>query len=127
MMSENKFKVGDRVRVVATEPIHQNAWIDPDEKGVVVEIDNNRNNPIVRVRMDVPASIAPFVKSQLELIEPTDPRTAFLKELKELLAKYNAKIYSTEFSAYMSADVNGEGVYFLNSELTADNIMDYEE
>lgn len=127
-MSEKKLKVGDRVRFkTICINCDEDVRVAEGDYGTVVSVGSPliKNSNDIGIELDVPQYISVYSKD-VELVESIEPRTAFLRELKELLSKHNVKIYS-EFSAYISADVNGEGVYFPNSELTADNIMDYEK
>lgn len=118
-MSEKKFKVGDRVRIT------HDGWDDNDTPvacgtvGVVADIIGNS----VTIKTDRPLTYSVDI-DEVELVSPTEPRTAFLQELKGLLSKYNATIFGLE----MWASINGEQCVFENAEyLDSDNIMDYEK
>lgn len=88
-MSGKKFKVGDRARVI------HDGWDDNDTPvacgtfGVVADIIGNS----VTIKTDRPLTYSVDI-DEVELISPTNPCTAFLQELKELLDKYSADIWA---------------------------------
>lgn len=112
-MKERKFKIGDYFRKKGENGIYKAMYAEGDY-----------------VSGDAMVSTAKaFPQVNVELI---DPKTAFLTELKELLAKYDA---SFEFyDVYdMSIMVGKEEIKlgWLNKEnapsITADNIMNYDK
>jgi hypothetical protein len=95
-MSKKKFKVGDRVRFKRfCINCDEDVRVAEGDYGTVVSVGDPRikNSNDIGVELDVPQYISVYSKD-VELAEPTDPRTAFLQELKELLAKYNADIWA---------------------------------
>lgn len=70
----------------------------------------------------------------MEEVEPYDPKTAFLSELKGLLEKYGACIYDDEQYKLIIEFNNGDSLAWKwsnksydESKLTPDNIMDYDK
>lgn len=136
---ENKFEVGDRVKIVADEqPGHKLTL----EKGDVGEIVGIAYNGYVRVQFDERVKGCTFVDSKdLELAEPYDPKTAFLSDLAAVLRKHKAVInvgwndyFDTDKSPKIDMDImfadSNKGICLedvLGKSLTADNIMDYEK
>lgn len=115
-MSVKKFKVGNRVRFIGDYTHYVEEALKNGEIYTISNIDD------WGVELSVPME-SHVDTEYLELAEPTDPRTAFLQELRELLSKYNATIFGLE----MWASINGEQCVFENAEyLDSDNIMDYE-
>lgn len=125
-MSEKKIKVGDRVRFIGDYTHYVEEALKNGEVYTISNIDDWGVELSVPMESHVDAEY-------LELVEPTDPRTAFLRELKELLRKYDASIasaavYADDYwvEAYMGnnlvASTEGKSVDF-----TSDNIMDYEK
>lgn len=134
---ENKFSIGDRVRIKADEIKHNVS----SEKGDLGEIVGIAYNGYVRVLFDDRVKGCTFVDSNdLELAEPYDPKTAFLSDLAAVLRKHNAVINvgwnGNHSDGYPCIDVN---IQFENSNraacledvlnwsITADNIMDYDK
>lgn len=77
-----------------------------------------------------------YVGKDLELIEPFDRKTAFLRELQALLRKYDARIYDGElYSIHIEVgyhSTKSEQADYLfyksdNDEINADNIMDFDK
>lgn len=90
---EKKFSVGDRVRFIRdydTECV----CVDKGDCGTIESVDAND----ILITLDNPEYIRIFDTDYIESITPTDPKTAFLSELRGLLEKYDVK---------MSADVSG--------------------
>lgn len=110
---ENKFKVGDRVRLKANGNLAQvviakDGWIGYDESR--------------RFAGSCP----------MEEAEPIDDTTAFLSELKGLLEKYDAGIYvdfNQSDEIYTTTIAVGEDSvkYNYTDGIDCDNIMDYEK
>lgn len=140
-MSEKKFKAGDRVTLQRAVDVHIDGGLTQICPGEVGIIDWTNGE-------DMEVYFGDYVKlelhaSQVERVEPTDPRAAFLRELKELLSKYDAEILvsiwpkdATTIKPLLQIDVDGHKLKplvwenTLNNEyayLNADNIMDYEK
>lgn len=117
-MSEKKFKVGDRVRYINPIPHYLEDYIERGDECIVSEITDcgyyvTKKCESLTVESD-----------ELELIEPTDPRTAFLQNLKSVLEKHNATIFGLD----LWAKINGATYDFGDTEyLSADNIIGYEK
>lgn len=122
-MSEKKFKVGYRVRYINPIPHYLEDYIERGDECIVPEVTD------CGYYVTKTCESLTIESDELEHIEPTDPRTAFLRELKELLSKYNATIFNaTIFGLEIWASINGEQCVFENAEhLDSDNIMDYEK
>lgn len=66
----------------------------------------------------------------LEKIEPDDPKTAFLLELKGLLEKYGAELGDSGMYEIEGMEVtfaNGDRICYMHTKINALNIMDYEK
>lgn len=119
---EKQFNAGDRVRLksngsIVEVVIAKDGWIGYDENRKI-------------------AGSCP-----MEEVEPVDPKTAFLSELKGLLEKYDAKIsaYSVGYDGELDLTFDVGNCEVLYSEdnpifkghsvhtITADNIMDYDK
>ncbi len=101
---ESKFKVGDRVRLLED---YDNEYVcaDKGDCGTVVKVDRN----FYTVNLDSPEQIYVHC-SDIERIEPIDPKTAFLSELKDLMDKYNAH-FEVNFSTQATYLIVGEERY----------------
>lgn len=88
---ENVFKSGDRVRLRVCRDIeccHQLTQIDTEDVGIVENTFGNYimvDYPFMPVLME-------FHSSELELVEKYNPKTAFLRDLKDCLKKHHANI-----------------------------------
>lgn len=130
---EKNFKVGDRVRL-NPETTQGLGYRDFRGKDAVI-INAYPHIDLYEISIGN-KPISTSVKSNgLVIVEPYDPKTAFLSELKELLAKYDASIIGGGYEGYGDYlqiqlkmdepfDV-GESEYGERCILTADNIMDY--
>lgn len=117
MTNEKNFKVGDKVR------IH-----DGKEIYTITEIRNGL------YRLSDGKGL--WGDMYLNLAEPYDRKTAFLRELQALLRKYDAEIYDGEMY-YISIDIdaNSENTQSINYPLSemdkwwldTDNIMDFDK
>lgn len=115
MTNGQNFKKGDIVRVKCT-----------DIEDVVIDVlDNNvflKNNGYWSVNV-------------IELVEPTDRRTAFLRKLGALLREFDARIYDNDYyRVYIDLGIHDslnpmERIVFTDTEgeITADNIMDFDK
>lgn len=130
---EKKFKKGDKVRVTISKwERHFDCGNDigaltNDDIGIV--IGQSYDADFIEVSFFNGFVCLDFTEDELELIEPYDPKTAFLSELKELLEKYNAKIdVRLDYSASEIAVVMiGNEIVADGRPITADNIMDYDK
>lgn len=123
----SKFKVGDRVMCTDNGKLGAVTEIDNDGYGCVVLFDDGEDTWIGC--------------DMLELSDepPYDPKTAFLSELKELLAKYDAEIYpysdgwdgetglSFNLGGKDKIDYPEEVLSKIGYVIAADNIMDYDK
>ena len=119
-MSEKKFKVGDRVRVMRDckcGPFE--TLVKEGSEGEVCDIDHGYRD----VDMDGLDDTVWVHVSNLELAPPSDPCTAFLQDLKSVLERHNATIFGLD----LWAKINGETFDFGDTEyLSADNITNHE-
>lgn len=66
----------------------------------------------------------------MEEVEPVDPKTAFLSELKRLLEKYGAELGDSGIYEIEGMEVtfdNGDRIRYQHCTINALNIMDYEK
>lgn len=138
-MSENKFKVGDRVR--AKDAKYELHFDCGNDVGIVTHSDigvvkgkSYLGDDFIEVAFCDGWVRDDFSEDELELVEPYNPKAAFLSELKELLAKYGASIYDYEQYKLIVDFDNSDSISWYwgdktpqESMLTADNIMDYEK
>lgn len=121
-MSEKKFKVRDRVSLKQAVDVHIDGGLTqicPGEVGII----DWTNGKEMEVHFGDYVRLVLYA-SQVERVEPTDPRTAFLRDLKSVLEKHSATIFGLD----MWASINGEQCAFENAEyLDSNNIMDYEK
>lgn len=117
MEEQKQFKVGDRVRIKG----------DSTKTEHVIE-------QITEGYYWLAGTDAFIAGRWLEKLEPCDPKTAFLSELKELLKKYGASIYDYERYKLIIDFDNGDSVSWYWGDkpirecaLTPDNIMDYDK
>ncbi|MDE6019736.1 MAG: hypothetical protein K2H01_01885 [Ruminococcus sp.] len=88
---ENVFESGDRVRLKKCRDIecgHQLTQIDTEDIGVVDNVFGNYimvDYPFLPVLME-------YHSRELELVEKHNPKTAFLRDLKDCLKKHHANI-----------------------------------
>lgn len=122
-MSEKKFKVGDKVRYINPIPHYLEDYIERGDECILSEITD------CGYYVTKTCESLTIESDELELIESTDPRTAFLQELKELLTKYDARIVSGakyEDTCWVEAYIGSELVASSEGksvDFTADNIM----
>lgn len=119
----SKLKVGDRVRYAKEDGPWSEWQIHKGAEGVV----KNVIRDLVDVQFD---STDCIYADELELVESTDPKTAFLSELKGLLEKYDAGIYvdfNQSDEIYTTTIAVGEDSvkYNYTDGIDCDNIMDY--
>lgn len=119
---DKKFEIGDRVRSKFYGVVGTITEIDTD--GYILKPDTDDDMWIADTD-----------------VEPHDPKTAFLLELKGLLEKYDAEIsaYAVGYDGELDITFNIGNVEILYSEdnpifkghsvhsITADNIMDYDK
>lgn len=123
-----KFEIGDRVRL-NPETTQGFGYCDFRDKDAVI-INAWPHIDLYEISIgDKPISTG--VKSNdLVMVEPYDPKTAFLSELKDLLARYGAELGDGGTYKVAGMEVtfdNGERIRYKHSTINADNIMDYEE
>lgn len=131
MSEQTTFKVGDRVRFLKDYD-NEYVYADKGDCGTIVTVDRD----FYTVNLDSPEQIYVH-SSDIERVEPIDPKTAFLSELKELLEKYNAEIEyhmggddKSDYSEYYAITIGGDRLTYDSCEgtsITADNIMDYDK
>lgn len=134
MSMESKFKKGDRVRF-------NDRCVNYDSEVIVGDGDMGTITDIsaggyVTIELDSPEYIT-VQERDIQIVEPYDPKTAFLTELKGLLEKYEAAIEyhmgsndKSDYSEYYAITVGSDRLTYDNCEgtsLTADNIMDYDK
>lgn len=136
-MSEQKtFNIGGRVRFIRDYD-NEFVYVDKGDCGTIESVDDNLG---IRITLDSPEFINIFDTDYIELITPTDPKTAFLSELKGLLERYGYSISSgINFGESDTYKAFG-GMGFISSDesrdidynpkygcITPNNIMDYEK
>ena len=122
MTNGHNFKVGDKVRIKDT-PL-----VNPDYVGRICEIASVTAGAYITFK-DCDSKWHPYV---LELVEPYDRRTSFLRELQALLRKYDASIrdhdyYRVYISLGTHEDINPTDCIVCEDIITADNIMDFDK
>lgn len=125
---EKNFKVGDRVRL-NPETTQGLGYRDFRGKDAVI-INAYPHIDLYEISIGN-KPISTSVKSNgLVIVEPYDPKTAFLSELKGLLEKYDASIYvdfNQSDEIYTTTIAVGEDSvkYNYTDGIDCDNIMDY--
>lgn len=125
----SKFKVGDRVRIWHDTYLHYPDKIECIEKGKVGIVLHALIN-CCQVEFDGGVSVLCISDSDLETYSP---KTAFIAELKGLLAKYDASIYPNGCVVDgIGFKVGNEDIYYnmnygFGDFITADNIHDYDK
>lgn len=131
----SKFKVGDRVLVKDGFDFGQNASLGCKLFCMLPHtIESIENNMAFLTTIgDFAGSHRP-VMAYIPLeslipcdapIEPTDSKTAFLAELKELLVRHNAAMFP--YDMHKCLIKLGEDFYDFTKEITAENIMGYDK
>lgn len=108
---EKKFKVGDFVRKILS--------------GEIVKIEVIKEDWIAYREARMMTGACP-----MEEVEPVDPKTAFLSELKGLLEKYGAELGDSGMYEIEGMEVtfdNGDRIRYQHCTINALNIMDYEK
>ncbi len=108
---EKHFKVGDFVRRILS--------------GGIVKIEVIKEDWIAYREARIMTGACP-----MEEVEPVDPKTAFLSELKELLEKYGAELGDSGMYEVEGMEVtfdNGNRVRYKHCTINALNVMDYEK
>lgn len=125
-MTKNEFKIGDKVR------IKNHPLVNPDYVGRICEVASVSEGACVTFKN----CDSYWHTEVLELVEPLDPKTAFLTELQELLRRYDARIYDGElYSIHIEVgyhSTKSEQADYLfyesdNDEINADNIMEFDK
>lgn len=108
---EKKFKVGDFVRRILS--------------GEIVKIEVIKEDWIAYREARMMTGACP-----IEEVEPVDPKTAFLSELKGLLEKYGAELGDSGMYEIEGMEVtfdNGDRIRYPHCTINALNMMDYEK
>ena len=108
---EKHFKVGDFVRRILS--------------GEIVKIEVIKEDWIAFREARLMTGACP-----MEEVEPVDPKTAFLSELKRLLEKYGAELGDSGIYEIEGMEVtfdNGDRIRYQHCTINALNIMDYEK
>lgn len=108
---EKHFKVGDFVRRILS--------------GEIVKIEVIKEDWIAFREARLTTGACP-----MEEVEPVDPKTAFLSELKGLLEKYGAELGDSGMYEIEGMEVtfdNGDRIRYKHCTINALNIMDYEK
>lgn len=127
-MDKKKFKVGDRVRYTCEEgPWLERQLYEGDEGVIVGKAYDDDEAMCVRFNVNEDICI-----DELEIVDSTDDKDAFLKELQALLDKYNASIYADfdqSDEVYTTTIAVGEDSvkYLYTCGIDSDNIMDYDK
>lgn len=138
---KNKFNIGDRVRFTRKDCHWIEISIDNGDEGVVVGNGSGYFHNSVEVNF---GGVSDEISADyLELIEPYDPKTAFLSDLADVLRKHNAVINVSWNNSWQADDAkyplidmdilfndSVTGISFedvLGKALTANNIMDYDK
>lgn len=131
-MTKNEFKIGDRVRFTGDYHHYAESTLEVGKEYTVVSADEYGCD------LSVQCTAYSVDAEDLELVEPLDRKTAFLRELQALMRKYDAEIcgglsdISEEDVVFILVD-NKDKVKYLNgtsdtyAHITADNIMDFDK
>lgn len=136
---ESKVKVGDRVRL-NPETTQGLGYRDFRGKDAVI-INAYPHIDLYEISIGNKPISTSAKSNELVMVEPYDPKTAFLSDLVAVLRKHNAVInvgwnnyFDTDKSPRIDIDImfkdGNEGICFedvLNKTITADNIMDYDK
>lgn len=132
---EKKFKKGDRVRFIREDCHWIEISIHNGYEGVVVGDGSGYFHNSVDVNFG--GASDEISADDLELVEPYDPKTAFLSELKGLLEKYGAYLIAHKTDMPVSVYLDGaeKPCVTIGKEvnkgcgvvITSDNIMDYDK
>lgn len=130
-MSENKLKVGDRVRIVADVEQPYQMWVEKGDTGVLVDGEHADGFECVNLDGCANKSYVCVENKYLETDAIYDPKIAFLSELKKLLEKYGAEIellsYDLDTTQLGITSDDFEVEYPIDvQQITAKNIMDYD-
>lgn len=132
---EKKFNIGDRVRL-NSETTQGLGYCDFRDKDAVI-INAWPHIDLYEISIgDKPISTG--VKSNdLVMVEPYDPKTAFLSDLAAVLRKHNAVIIGGGYDGYgdyLQVRLGNESPFDVGEDnqydgvvLTPDNIMDYDK
>lgn len=140
----SKFNVGDRVRVKNPDwERHFDCGNDigalTNEDIGVVKGEASYWNGLIEVSFLDGFVCLDFSEDELELVASSDPKTAFLTELKELLEKYDVEIIAhigednttNKDKPLIYIQIRGEVLNYERGcdycDITANNIMDYDK
>lgn len=125
-MNEQKtFNIGDRVRFTRDYD-DECVCVDKGDCGTIERIDNNG----ILITLDNPEYIRIFDTDYIEQITSTDPKTAFLSELRGLLEKYGAELGDSGMYEIEGMEVtfdNGDRIRYPHCTINALNVMDYDK
>lgn len=105
---ENKFKVGDRVRL-NPETTQGLGYRDFRGKDAVI-INAYPHKDLYEISIGNKPISTSAKSNELVMVEPYDPKTAFLSELKGLLGKYHAR-FEVDFSSQTTHLIIGDKRY----------------
>lgn len=131
-MSKNRFKAGDRVRIMADVEQPYNMWVEKGDTGVIVDGKPADGFECVKIDGCAGMGYVCIENKYLGTDETYDRKTDFLSELKGLLDKYNAKIavdFNQSDEIYTTTIAFGEDSvkYSYTDGIDCDNIMDYDK
>lgn len=130
MTNGQNFKKGDIVRYIGDD--NGFCYDLPLVGGAVYVVDRAYDS---EVDLETPYIFMGVDVNDLELVERTDRRTAFLRKLGALLREFDARIYDNDYyRVYIDLGIHDslnpmERIVFTDTEgeITADNIMDFDK
>lgn len=120
---ERKFNIGDRVRFKGDYLQYVEDAVYNGGEYLITDVGHDSSE----VTLHCPVFID---NDDLELVEPCDPKTAFLSELKGLLEKYGAELGDSGMCEIEGMEVtfdNGDRIRYMHTTINALNVMDYEK
>lgn len=100
---EKKFNIGDRVRFKGDYLQYVEDAVSNGREYLITDVGHDSSE----VTLHCPVFID---NDDLELVEPCDPKTAFLSELKELMDKYHAR-FEVDFTTQATYLIIGKERY----------------
>lgn len=107
---ENKFKVGDRVRITADMERPYYMWVEKGDIGVIVEGESSKGFECVKIDGCANMDYVCVESNYLEADTTYDPKTAFLSDLAAVLRKHNANIWMDSYgfdADFLRIDLEG--------------------